>query len=174
VSPSSSEEYVDYSGDDHDFGDEPDPHPDTSKLSHMTEEEMQVAASGMKLPLEDTTTTKSILSTPIIAFIFYHTNVVLTHAYMTFADATVTTEDETSLNIAEMIEDLTQSEGLEVPKTSAEAVPMGTAFVVGESSQSEDLLEDLLSPPNSSCVSGGVCSEVATQEALQFQILKFL
>ena len=75
MSPSSSEEYVDYSGDDHDFGDEPDPHPDTSKLSHMTKEEMQVAASGMKLPLEDTTTTESILSTPIIAFIFYHTSV---------------------------------------------------------------------------------------------------
>jgi len=53
VSSSSSEEHVDYSGDDHDFGNEPAPRPDTGKFSYMTKEEMQVAASGMELLLGD-------------------------------------------------------------------------------------------------------------------------
>ena len=65
---------------------------------------------------------------------------------MTFVEAVVTTERETSSNIVEMIEELTQSEGLKVPKTSARAVPMGTTSVVEESSQSGDLPEDLPSP----------------------------
>ena len=65
---------------------------------------------------------------------------------MRFTEAVVTTEGETSSNIAEMIEKLSQSEGLEVPKTNTEAAPMSTTFVARESSQSRDLLEDLLSP----------------------------
>ena len=74
VSSSSSEEHVDYSRDDRDFGNEPAPRPDISKFSHMTEEEMQVAASRMELPLGGTTTTEDILSTPIVAFFFQSYN----------------------------------------------------------------------------------------------------
>ena len=99
VSSSSYEECVDYSRDDHDFSNEPAPHLDTSKFSHMKEEETQVAASGMELPFGDTTTTEGILSTPVITFLFYHTNLVSILACMTFAEAVVTTEGETSSNI---------------------------------------------------------------------------
>ena len=52
VSSSSSEERVDYSGDDHDFSNEPAPRLDNSKFSHIIEEETQMAASGTELPLE--------------------------------------------------------------------------------------------------------------------------
>jgi len=45
---------------------------------------------------------------------------------MIFAEAAVTNEGETSSNITEMIDELTQLEGLKVPKTNAEAIPMGT------------------------------------------------
>ena len=65
---------------------------------------------------------------------------------MTFAEAVVTTEREISSNITKMIEELTQLEGLKVPKTSTRAVPMGTTRVAGESSQSGDLSKDLPSP----------------------------
>ena len=143
VSSSSSEEGVDYSGEDHDFSNEQAPHPDTSKFSHMTEEETQVAASRMELPLGYTTTTDGIVSTPIIAFLFHHKNLVLILACMTFTEAAVTTEGETSSNITEKIEELTQLECLEVPKTSTGAIPLGTACVAGKSSQSGDLPEDL-------------------------------
>ena len=52
VSSSSSEEHVDYSGDDHDFGNEPAPRPDTCKFSHMTEEEIKWLLQGGNCPLE--------------------------------------------------------------------------------------------------------------------------
>ena len=45
------------------------PTPDTNKFSHLTEEEMQMAVSKKKLPLEGTTTTEGILS-PLL-FIFF-------------------------------------------------------------------------------------------------------
>ena len=62
---------------------------------------------------------------------------------MTFAKATATTEGKISSNITEIIEELTQPEGSEVPKVSAEAVPVNIATVVGESSQPGDLPGDL-------------------------------
>jgi len=49
VSSSSSEEHSDYSGDEVDFGDEPAV-PDTSKFSHISEEEMQVYVPAMVSP----------------------------------------------------------------------------------------------------------------------------
>ena len=71
---------------------------------------------------------------------------VLTPAWMTLAEAVAITEGEISSNIAEMTEELTQPESSKVLKSSAEAVPVGTTSVDGESSQSKDLLEDLSSP----------------------------
>jgi len=131
VLSSLSEKHVDYSGDDHDLRNDPAPRLDTSKFSHLMEEKTQAAASEMKLPLGDTTTTEGTLSTPIIAFLFHHTNLVLTLTCMIFTEVVVATEGETLLNITEMIEELIQSEGLKVPKTSARAIPMGTTSVAG-------------------------------------------
>ena len=65
---------------------------------------------------------------------------------MTIPEAAVTTEGETSSNIAEMIEELTRPEGSKVFKISTEAVPVNTTTVAGESSQPGDLPEDLPSP----------------------------
>ena len=50
VSSSSSEEHVDYSGDDHDFGNEPAPRPDTCKFSHIMEEEIKWLLQGGTAP----------------------------------------------------------------------------------------------------------------------------
>ena len=60
--------------------------------------------------------------------------------------ATTTNEGETSSNIAEMIEELTQPEGTEVLKISTEAVPLSTTSVPKESSQRTELPKDLPSP----------------------------
>jgi len=106
VSSSSFEELVDYYGDNHDFSNKPVLRLDTSKFSHMIEE-TQVAPSGMELSLGDAATTNGIVSTPIIAFLFHHTNLVLTLACMTYAEVVVTTEGETPLNIIEMTKELT-------------------------------------------------------------------
>ena len=64
VSSSSSEEHNDYSGDEVDFGDEP-ALPDTSKFSHISEEEMQVYVPAMVSPSGEVTTTEDISSFPL-------------------------------------------------------------------------------------------------------------
>ena len=65
-------------GDDYDFGHELAPS-DASKFSHMTEEEMPIATSEMKLPLEETVTTEGIFFYPNHHFSF-SSNLVLTLA----------------------------------------------------------------------------------------------
>ena len=64
VSSSSSEEHNDYSGDEVDFGDEP-ALPDTSKFSHISEEEMQLDVPVMVPPSGEVTTTEGISSIPL-------------------------------------------------------------------------------------------------------------
>ena len=79
------------------------PAPDTSKFSHLTEEEMQMAVLEEELPLEGTATTEGILSILLITIFVNHINVVLTLAWMTFAEAAATIEGETSSHIDEMM-----------------------------------------------------------------------
>ena len=67
---------------------------------------MQVAAPEAELLLGKTATSEGILSTIIIIFLFHHTNLILTLACLTFADAVAINEGEISLNITEMIEEL--------------------------------------------------------------------
>ena len=62
---------------------------------------------------------------------------------MMFAEAATATMGEISSNIAEMIEELTQLEGSEVPRISFKAVPVNITAVTGESSQPGDLPGDL-------------------------------
>ena len=57
LSSSSSEEHEYYSGEEVDFGDEPTL-PDTSKFSHISEEEMQVYAAAMVPPSGEVATAK--------------------------------------------------------------------------------------------------------------------
>jgi len=54
---------------------------------------------------------------------------------MTFVEAAATIEGETSSHITKIIEELTQPDGSEVPRISAEAVLMNLAAVAGESYQ---------------------------------------
>ena len=68
VSSPSSSEKLEYSTDDIDW-DNVHPAPDTGKLSHLTEEEMQVAISEKELPLEGTAITKGILSALLFIFL---------------------------------------------------------------------------------------------------------
>ena len=67
VSSSSSEEHSAYSGDKVDFGDEP-ALPDTSKFSHIYEEEMQVDVPAMVSPSGEVATTEGIFSIPLNYF----------------------------------------------------------------------------------------------------------
>jgi len=67
VLSSSSEEHSYYSGDEVDFGDEPTL-PDTSKFSHISEEEMQTYVPAMVLPSVEVTTTEGIPSIPLNYF----------------------------------------------------------------------------------------------------------
>ena len=67
VLSSSSKEHVDYKGDKLDSGDEPAP-PNTSKLSHISEEEMRVDVLETSLPLEGTATVEGISSIPPVLF----------------------------------------------------------------------------------------------------------
>ena len=47
----------------------------------------------------------------------------MTPDWLTFAEATATAKGDTSSNIAEMIEELTQPEGTKVPKINVEETP---------------------------------------------------
>ena len=67
LSFSPSEEHCYYSGEEVDFGDEP-AFPDTSKFSHISEEEMQAYVPVMVPPLREVTTTESISSIPLNYF----------------------------------------------------------------------------------------------------------
>jgi len=64
VSSSSSEEQVDLSGDELDFGDEPAP-PDTCKFTHIFKKEMQVDVPVTISTSGEVVTTKSISSIPL-------------------------------------------------------------------------------------------------------------
>jgi len=64
VSSSSSEEHVDFSRDEYDFGDQPAPS-DTSKYSHISEEEMQVDVPATAPPSGKIATTEGISSTSL-------------------------------------------------------------------------------------------------------------
>ena len=70
VPSSSSEEHVDLSWDELDFGDEPAP-PDTSKFTHIFEEEMQVDIPAMVPPSGEVTTTEGISSIPPVLFFIW-------------------------------------------------------------------------------------------------------
>jgi len=61
LSSSSSEEHEYYSCEEVDFGDEP-ALPDTSKFSHISEEEMQVYVPAMVLPTGEIATAEGISS----------------------------------------------------------------------------------------------------------------
>ena len=71
MSSSSFEEHGDYSGDEVDFGDEP-ALLDTSKLSHISEEEMQVDIPTMVPPSGEVTTTEGISSIPLFFSLYEH------------------------------------------------------------------------------------------------------
>jgi len=60
---------------------------------------------------------------------------------MTFVEVVTTAEGNTSSNIAEIIEKLTQPDGSEVSKINTEEIPMSIAAVARESSQLEDFAE---------------------------------
>ena len=65
---------------------------------------------------------------------------------MTFTEVVATNEGNTSSNIAEIIEKLTEPKGSKVPKISTEEIPTSITVAAGESSEPEDLPEDLPSP----------------------------
>ena len=67
VSSSSSKEHDYYSGEEVDFGDEP-VLPNTSKFSHISEEEMQAYFSAMVLPSGEVATSEGISSIPFNYF----------------------------------------------------------------------------------------------------------
>ena len=71
VSSSSFEEHGDYSGDEVDFGDEP-ALPDTSKFTHISEEEIQADVFAMVLPLGEVTTTEGISSISLFFSSYEH------------------------------------------------------------------------------------------------------
>ena len=73
VSSSSSEEHNDYSGDEVDFGDE-STLPDTSKFSHISEEEMHVYVPAMVPPSEEITAIEGISSIPLNYYPTFHLN----------------------------------------------------------------------------------------------------
>jgi len=60
---------------------------------------------------------------------------------MTFVEVVTTAEGNTSSNIAEIIEKLTQPDGSKVSKINTEEIPMSIAAVARESSQLEDFAE---------------------------------
>jgi len=70
ISSSSSSEKLDYSGDDDVDWDTVHPSPDTSKYSHLAEEEMQVAALKTELPFGETFTSEGILFYPSLCLFF--------------------------------------------------------------------------------------------------------
>ena len=98
----------------------------------------KLAAPETELPLEETSTTKGILSFPLILFLFDHANVVLILAWMSFAEAATTIEGANSSCITEMIEE-THLEGAKAPKISDEEVSASTTAVTRESFQRGDL-----------------------------------
>ena len=67
MSFSSSSEKLNYSGDDNIDWDDVHSASDTSKYSHLTEEEMQIAAPGTEPASRETSTVEDILS-----FLNYH------------------------------------------------------------------------------------------------------
>ena len=97
-----------------------------------------MAASEKELPLEGTATTEGILSILLITIFVNHINVVLTLAWMTFVETVTTTEGDSSSNISEMIEKLTQLEGSKVSKININEIPASITAVAREPSQTED------------------------------------
>ena len=87
------------------------PAPDTSKFSHLIEEEMQVVVPETELPFGETATTEGIRFYPVNFSLSNHVDIVFTLVWSIFAGATATAEGDNSSNIAEMIEELTQSKG---------------------------------------------------------------
>ena len=82
MSSSSSSENLDYSGNDVDW-DNVCPAPDTSKFSHLTKEDMQVAILGTEQPFREIATADGILYFPFLAFLVKYIDIVLTPACMT-------------------------------------------------------------------------------------------
>jgi len=70
VSSSSSSEKLDYPGDDNVDRDNVHPSPDTSKYSHLAEEEMQVATPKINCHLEKLLLLRVFFSTPEIIYFF--------------------------------------------------------------------------------------------------------
>jgi len=70
-------------GDDHNIGSEPAYH-DASKFSHMTEEEMQVAAPETELPSREAATTEGIFSFSPMDSLIRYIDDILTPTWITF------------------------------------------------------------------------------------------
>ena len=68
------------------------PAPDTSKFSHLTEEEMKVVISEKQSPLEGTAITEGILSALLVIFLVNHVGIVLTSAWTMFTKPATITE----------------------------------------------------------------------------------
>ena len=98
------------------------------------------------MPLERTTTAEGILSTLLFIFLVNPVDIILISGWMTFAEAACIIEGETSSHIVEMIVEIAQLKGSEVPRINTGAVPVNLAAVAGKSSQLRNLQDGLSSP----------------------------
>jgi len=140
-----SNEEVDYSRDDFYFGDELAP-PDTSKFSHLTVEEGETTSPAeMVSPLMEINSMKGNFwfhSSSFLTLYKHLFNVLL----MTFSEVATTVVREASIDIAEMIKELTQHRVLEVPITNVGGCSTSTVDEAERLSLSGDSHEELPSP----------------------------
>jgi len=138
LSSSSSEEHEYYSGEEVDFGDEP-ALPDTSKFSHISEEEMQAYVPAMVLPSGE------IATADVISSILFNCFSIKLERCLTLHLKGVANGSEatTSSHIEKMIQELAQQEGLEVPATGMPHEDVTTE--IGEPSSPSGLSKDLSS-----------------------------
>ena len=117
VSSLSSEEHDYYSGEEVDFGDKP-ALPDISKFSHISEEEMQAYIPAMIPPSGEVTIAEGI-SSILIDYFSIELGRCFNPSFEFLLEEwlLVGSEAMTSSHIEEIIQELAQPEGLEVPAT---------------------------------------------------------
>ena len=101
----------------------------------MVEEEMQAAFPEAELPTMEIATAEGFFSFLLVSSYRKYRKHLDPLLEWPFAGATTAIEGETTSNIADMIEELTQPEGTEIPKISAEVAAVGTTSAAEESSQ---------------------------------------
>ena len=140
MSSSSSEDHEYYSGEEVDFGDEPTL-PDTSKFSHISEEEMQVYVPVMVPPSGEITTTEGISFILLNCLPIKLGRCFNVSFEFLLQERLSVSEVTTSCHIEEMIQELAQQEGLEVPTTGMPRE--GVTTEIGEPSSLSGLSKDL-------------------------------